>query len=210
MKNFLAALSLFLVVIAGAAMAYERGDTAYVCSKNQKFMWVVGEDSWTACPVRILQKAGGSYKVLAHRKSCLMSGSSMISRGRERWVESHQLWPSRKACEGTSKKAAAKPRGQKINITNKCAHAISGFIYYKSLAGTWTQGKPFLIPGDGKTYPAWDAKTKNRIIQYYIYRADSTAVYGAGGGVRLPYKGKTVELSQFEAAQLPVHMVFCK
>lgn len=94
---------LFAALFAGTtAAAYEPGEVAYLCDKNQKFMWVVGEDSWTACPVRILARAGNSHKVLAHQGSCYTRALS-ISRGQEAWTEGYNLWPSRSACEDQGK-----------------------------------------------------------------------------------------------------------
>ena len=81
------------------ANAYERGDIAYVCDKDDKFLWVDGSDSWTSCPVRILEKSGGSYKVLA-LEYCIIEGvSSAIPRNQEDWIESYHLWSSASSCE---------------------------------------------------------------------------------------------------------------
>lgn len=103
------ALALTLIgglLIALPAQALNVGDVAYICTKNQKFLWVMGRTTYSACPVRILRRAGGSYRVLAHRRMCLLPGfgAGSISRGREAWVEGFQLWNTRSSCENRGRK----------------------------------------------------------------------------------------------------------
>jgi hypothetical protein len=207
MNKLFVGLMAILWILPSSLSAYERGETAYVCSKNQKFMWVVGQDSWTACPVRILQKAGQSYKVLAHQKSCLLSGSSMINKGREKWLESYQLWATRRSCEAQGVKT--KPQDTSIKITNKCSEDLNGFVYYKDFSGNWVKGKNFLIPNNGKVYNAWGAKTRNRVIDFHITGSKGGS-YGSGDGTTVHHDGKDLRLSRFKSNQIPVHMIFCK
>ena len=209
----IALVATVLANLSPPALAYDVGDVAYLCKKNQKFVWVFGSDSWSACPVRVVRRAGSSYKVLAHQRSCLLPGfgGGMISKGREAWVESSDLWYSRSSCEGRGKRAKTSQfRDQRIYITNKCSFDISGFVYYENLSGKWTKGKSFTIPADGKTYKAWDAKTNNTIVDYYIYNTKTKAVIGKKNGVTRPHNDEKVRLSRFTARRLPVEMVFCK
>jgi hypothetical protein len=124
--NFLCTSALSVMGTVG--FAYDVGDVAYICTKNQKFAWVIGKDSWSSCPVRILQRAGESYKVLAHRESCILPGfgAGMISKGRDAWLESYDLWSSSGACEDQGKsKEASKPPEPKPAPAPSASNAVS-------------------------------------------------------------------------------------
>lgn len=117
-----------LTALGTASSAYDVGDVAYICTKNQKFAWVIGPDTWSACPVRILQRAGGSYKVLAHRKSCILPGfgAGMINKGRDAWLEGYQLWSSGSACENQGKpRTTPKPPAPKPAPAPSASNATS-------------------------------------------------------------------------------------
>jgi len=85
-----------LLVILGMSLsfnaiaAYERGDTAVLCFKKTKFLWVVGRDSWQSCAVRILETAGSSYRVLI-LETCLIGA---VTKGDEKWMEGYELYGS--------------------------------------------------------------------------------------------------------------------
>ena len=86
---------MLLLVILGMnfsfnANAHERGDTAFLCYKKTKFLWVIGKDSYESCAVRILERAGSSYRVLI-LEPC---ENGPVTKGDEKWMEGYQLYGS--------------------------------------------------------------------------------------------------------------------
>lgn len=58
-------LSLASLLVAGTAFAFERGNRAYICyESNSGWMWTKEKHG---CPVRVLERTDGSYRVRAER-----------------------------------------------------------------------------------------------------------------------------------------------
>lgn len=87
------------LTLGSTASAFESGDTAYFCNKQQKFLWIIGPDKWNACPTHILSKSGSEYKVLGTEFCCINNCWDSINQGQEKWVNSSYLWSSRSSCE---------------------------------------------------------------------------------------------------------------
>lgn len=199
-----------------AAQAFETGDVAYLCRKNDKLLWVVGPDKYTACAVRVLRNAGGSVRILAHSRGCSLPGfgAGFLNRGQEAWVESYQLWSTRSSCEsrGQKKKAVSKPKTYPLKVENHCKYDYTGFIHYKNLAGNWVNSEWIWIPKGGKRYNARNVQTKNTVFYYYFkYREGpykDQSVFTKKPAIRLEKDGKSYGLHKFQSSGLPPASLF--
>lgn len=213
----LGAICIAGVFSAGRADAFNVGSVAYLCSKNTKMLWVIGPDSYTGCPVRILRNAGGSYRILAHSRGCILPGfgSGYLSRGQEAWVESYDLWATRAACEGRGKKAqASKPKNYPLKMQNFCKYDMLGFVRYKNLSGNWVNSDWFSLPADSKRYNVRGVQTKNSTFYYHLVYAEGPyngKTFGRGApDVRREKDGKSYGMREFRSGSTPPGIAFCK
>lgn len=215
-----------ITMLTAPAKAYNIGETVYLCRKNQKSLWVVEEDSWRACLVRVLSRSGGRHRVLATSKSCLEPGfgTDLLSRGQEIWVEGYNLWPSRSlcGCQGARKKKTSRKKSYQITLKNDCKESMSSFVRYKNFSGNSVNTTWFRLPNDGKRYNAMDAKSKNKIICYYVEKKvlrTGSSQKGKDVTVPLTYTnrnsinrskdGKSYKMWEFKSSSAPAGIVFC-
>jgi hypothetical protein len=214
---FLFVFGIASLLAVGAAQAFTVGQVAYLCKKNDKLLWVIGPDSYSACPVRIIRNAGGSYRILAHTRGCILPGfgAGYLSRGQEAWVESYDLWSTRASCEGPGQKSqASKPKTYPLKIQNACRHDMRGFVRYKNLSGNWVNSDWFSLPADGKIYNVRGVQTKNSTFYHYLTYTEGPKAGKIVGSktpdVRREKDGKSYGLSEFRSSSNPPSIAFCK